>query len=69
MIPNTIINIIQNQNLIFTIEIYFAQEVKWLVAVLLITEWFMLEEIPNDYQRWESFGLKDWSYEKGLTFL
>ena len=23
---------------------------------------------PNDYQRWASFGLKDWSYEKVLPF-
>ena len=24
---------------------------------------------PNDYQRWASFGLKDWSYEKELRLL
>ena len=23
---------------------------------------------PNDYQRWESFGLKDWSYKKVLPY-
>ena len=42
---NIITSIIQSQNLIYIIEIFFVQEVRWLVVVLLIMEWSMLEEI------------------------